>query len=371
MKPTDPHSAPGRSKSPANRPSRRDDRPDLREASSGRRVKRSPRPPALIDSEAPPLTERLAALSEQIRLRLLRLLERDELSVGEVAKVVQLPQSTVSRHLKLLADAGWLMRRAEGTASYYRLLHDDLPAESRELWNTVRRQFADSAQLREDDRRLDSVLAERSADSMAFFGRVAGEWDAIRVDLFGPDFTPRALLGLIPHEWTVADLGCGTGNIAELLAPLVRHVIAVDQSAPMIKAAKKRLRGHKNVEFVRGDLLALPQEDASVDAATCALVLHHLDDPAGALAEMRRIVRPGGTALIIDMQEHDRTVYRATMGHKRLGFSEEEIDSLLEDAGFESRRVIPMPDSAEGKGPGLFIATGRAPDTPDTKTRKD
>lgn len=308
-----------------------------------------------------PLTDRLVALSEMLRLRICRLLEQLELSVGEVAKVVQLPQSTVSRHLKVLADAGWLQKRAEGTATMYRLLLDDLEAPARALWQTIRGQLEGDLLVAEDLRRLGAVLAERRTDSLAFFGRVAGEWDKVRQELFGSLFTTRALLALLPRSWVVADLGCGTGNGAELLAPFVGEVIALDQSKPMLDAARKRLASLSNVRFVDGPIEAIPLDSGSVDAAVCLMVLHHVAEPVEALSEMRRIVRPGGVALVVDMLEHDRTEYRHTMGHRHLGFPPEAMREMFRRAGFEGARILPLPGDPDARGPGLFAAVGEAP----------
>lgn len=308
------------------------------------------------------VTERLSALAEPIRLRILRVLETQELSVGEVSSVVQLPQSTVSRHLKMLNEGGWLARRSEGTATFYRLTLDDLPIEARALWLAVRDQLGSSADLAEDARRVQSVLAERRADSQAFFGRVAGEWDDLRTQLFGDRFTQAGLLSLVNPTWAVADLGCGTGNASELLAPYVQRVMAVDQSEAMLAAARKRLTGQPNVEFVAGSLDRLPLADASVDAAVCVLVLHHLDDPGAALREMRRILRTqhgGGCGLVIDMLEHDRAEYRHAMGHKHMGFSKARVLGMLKDAGFTFTTHRDLPGDPGGKGPGLFVAVGR------------
>lgn len=308
-----------------------------------------------------PVTELLAALSEPVRLRLCRLLEREELSVGEVANVLQLPQSTVSRHLKVLSDGGWLLKRADGTATMYRLVLDDLAIDARALWITVREQMGDSAELREDLRRLESVLEDRKADSSSFFGRVAGAWDDLRTQLFGSSFTAPALLALLPRDWTVADLGCGTGNAAELLAGRVRKVVAIDASDVMLRAAKKRLGATKGVEFRQGPLERLPLKDASVDAAVCVLVLHHVDEPEYATREMRRIVKPGGRVLVVDMFEHDRREYRHQMGHKHLGFSESRARAMLERVGLTRVRVDALSSWPDSKGPSLFVATGDAP----------
>lgn len=309
------------------------------------------------------LTDRIAALGEIVRLRMLRLLEREELSVGEVAKVVQLPQSTVSRHLKVLADGDWVVKRSEGTATFYRVVLDDLPQEARGLWVVVRTQLeaGEGGELAEDLRRLASVIAERREDSQAFFGRVAGQWDDVRTELFGSRFTPMALLTLLPREWTVADLGCGTGNAAEVLSPVVKRVIAVDQSEPMLAAARKRLAGRDNVTFARGELERLPLANAEADAAVMLLVLHHVEDPARALAEMRRVVRPGGAALVLDMVEHDRQSYRHTMGHRWLGFGRGAMERLLQDAGFSGVRYQALPSDTQAKGPGLFACTAYVP----------
>lgn len=307
-----------------------------------------------------PLADRLAALSEPLRLRLARVLASHEMSVGEISRVVQLAQSTVSRHLKVLLDAGWLEKRAEGTATLYRLVLDDLNVEARAIWVAVRDQMehAGDPVNAEDDRRVRTVLTERRTDSVSFFGRVAGEWDALRAEMFGGSFTALGLLGLLPREWVVADVGCGTGNGAELLAPHVREVIAIDQSGPMLEAAKKRLKGFSNVRFADGPIEALPLRDASVDAAVCLLVLHHVREVDDALRELFRVIRPGGRVLIVDMFEHDRETYRHTMGHVHLGFRGEALTAGLERAGFRGARVTPISSAIEARGPGLFAAVG-------------
>jgi ArsR family transcriptional regulator len=316
------------------------------------------------------LVDRLTALSEPVRLRLLRLLEKEELSVGELARIVQLPQSTVSRHLKVLSDGGWIVSRSEGTSTLLRLVRDDLEEPHRALWHTVRDQMSPGAELEEDNRRLIGVLNERRGDTQAFFGRVAGQWDGVRQELFGDRATVQSLLALLPQHWTVADIGCGTGNAAEVLAPLVSRVIAVDQSEAMLGAAKKRLKGIENVEFLRGDVEKLPLKDSSVDAAVCVLVLHHIDDPTIACAEMARILKPGGVCLIVDMVEHDRVQYKHAMGHRWLGFGIPELVRLLGAAGLSDVRFSVLPAEADAKGPGLFACTARkAAEKPATSGR--
>ncbi len=307
-----------------------------------------------------PLSEHLSALSEPLRLRVCRLLEQQELSVGEIARIVQLPQSTISRHLKVLGSSGWLQRRTDGTAALYRLDGEMLPATAQALWQAVRETVTRDVQAAEDDRRLERVLAERRTDSQSFFSRLGGEWDAVRDELFGRAFAGRALLGLLPRHWTVADLGCGTGAATALIAPFVASVIAVDQSETMLEAAQARLAGAANVRCVAADLEALPLETSSVDAAVCMLVLHHVENPGAVLAEMRRILRPDGTAVVVDMAAHQRQEYRQTMGHRHLGFAEGEMAGLLTAAGFWAGRIVHLPAEAEARGPSLFVATALA-----------
>lgn len=304
------------------------------------------------------LTERLALLSEMTRLRLLRLLESEELGVGELGSILQLPQSTVSRHLKSLLEGGWIVRRSEGTASMYRLVADSLGQDARELWQLARKQLGTPAQVRQDETRLKQIIAKRETDTIAYFGRVGGEWDAIRTELFGTSFVEEALLALLPPNWIVADLGCGTGDMAARLAPLAHTIHLVDMSKAMLTAARKRLAAHKNIKFHHGDLTRLPLEDASVDAAVISLVLHHVNHPSTAIREAARIIKPGGRLLVIDMLDHDREQYRQTMGHKWLGFNPHDIAAWFSAAGLDSLRTSQLHPDPSAKGPDLFAIAG-------------
>jgi len=307
------------------------------------------------------ISELLGALSEPLRLRALRALEREELSVGEVCRVLQVPQSTVSRHLRTLLDSGCVVSRTEGTSTFYRLVLDEMTPQARDVWLALRAPLSETLEAGEDRRRLDAVIAERREDTKAFFGRIAGEWDLVRNELFGDRATLRALLPLLPPTWTVADLGCGTGNAAELLAPCVKRVIAVDQSPEMLTAARARLAGCENVEFREGSLEQLPMGEGEVEAAVCVLVLHHMTDPGLACREMARVLKPGGVLLIVDMIEHDRTSYRHTMGHRWLGFGVTEMIRFLASAGLERTRFLTLAAETNAKGPGLFACTAYKP----------
>lgn len=299
---------------------------------------------------------RLAQLGDLARVRLLRLVEQAELGVGELAAAAQLPQSTVSRHLKALHEHGWVVKRTEGTASYYRLLSTALDDDLRRLWETTRDRVSPNPDFADDTARLAEVLAARRTDSQAFFGRVGGEWHEMRSELFGTGFGAEALLGLLDPAWTVADLGCGTGDAAERLAPIVERVVAIDREPAMLEASRRRLERFGNIEYVRGDLADLPLEDGSIDAAVLMLVLHHVVDPASVLREIHRVLRPDGRLLVVDMVAHSREDYRHDMGHHHLGFDEETARGWADATGFARtswRRLRPDP---RGRGPGLFAA---------------
>jgi ArsR family transcriptional regulator len=183
------------------------------------------------------------------------------------------------------------------------------------------------------------------------------------MELFGDEFATRALIGLMPAAWTVADLGCGTGLMLASLAPHVERVIGVDASEEMLAAARTRLEGVANVDLRRGSAESLPIETSSVDAATMMLVLHHLASPGAAIAEAARILRPGGRLLVVDMTPHDREEYRQQMGHVWLGFSEEQMKRLLTQSGLSAPRVQALPPDDDAKGPGLFAASAQKTET--------
>ncbi len=311
-----------------------------------------------MNTRAAAIHDHLAALADTTRSRILLLLDRHELTVSEICGIVQLPQSTVSRHLRALADGGWVGGRAEGTSHPYAMTRD-LDAAARRLWQLVREQVGQTAAAQQDARRLQSALADRRTRSQEFFSSSAGHWDRVRTDLFGDRFHLAALAALADAAWVAGDLGCGTGQMTAALAPFVSRVIAVDASAAMLQAAKKRLRGLDNVDLRRGDLEDLPIDAGRLDLALLTLVLHHVTEPGQALSEVARVLKPGGRVVIVDMLPHDREAYRQQMGHVWLGFEEATLRAMLADAGFGEVRVVPLPTDPAAKGPALFVATGR------------
>ncbi|MBP7572191.1 MAG: methyltransferase domain-containing protein, partial [Acidobacteria bacterium] len=264
--------------------------------------------------------------------------------------------STVSRHLKLLADAAWVASRREGTSRYYSLPLDDLDPSQRQLWSLIHAQVSQTAEAVQDQARLKSIVAERRSKSEAFFSSAAGQWDRLRADLFGRHSHLPPLLALLDPGWVVGDLGCGTGQVTEALAPFVGRVVAVDTSGQMLEAARARLAHLPNVESRPGTLERLPLDDGELDVGLLILVLHHTADPSRVLAEAARVIRPGGRVLVADMLPHDHDEYRQTMGHVWLGFGERQIERWLAATGFEGVRWHPLPVEPGVKGPGLFAA---------------
>jgi ArsR family transcriptional regulator len=307
-------------------------------------------------AEAQPLLDSLSALADATRCRTLFVLERQELTVSELCAVLQLPQSTVSRHLKTLADAGLVVSRRDGTSRYYSLAPDDRGAQAR-IWEVTRAALATSPGAAADARRLDRVLARRRETSQQFFASKAGQWDRLRDGLFGADFAVGALVGLVPDTWTVGDLGCGTGATTARLAPHVARVIGVDASSEMLAAAADRVADAPNVDLRHGTLEALPIDNGVLDAAVMMLVLHHLPTPAAALTEAARVMKPGGRLLVVDMVPHEHEEYRQQMGHVWLGFAEDQMRRLLSQAGFSKVRMHGLAPADDAKGPGLFVAT--------------
>jgi ubiquinone/menaquinone biosynthesis C-methylase UbiE/DNA-binding transcriptional ArsR family regulator len=302
------------------------------------------------------------SLADPTRLRLLCLIEQHELGVAELCDILQLPQSTVSRHLKVLNDQGWVRGRRHGTTNLYRSIQDEVEPTARRLWSLTREQTDRWATVRQDNLRLTRRLQQRREDSQSFFAGAAAQWDKLRVELYGSAFTQAALMALLPSDWVVADLGCGTGQCTFDLAANVAQVIAVDQSAAMLKAARRRTDGLDNVELLRGDLDAVPIEDGRCDAALLLLVLTYMPSVDAVLAEAARVLKPGGKLVVVDLMRHDRDDFRRQMGQRCMGFEPDELERRLLASGLQAARVRPLPAQRGVKGPALMLATAMSPE---------
>jgi len=281
----------------------------------------------------------LRALADPTRLRLLALLEREELSVHELQEITRLGQSRISTHLAQLAAAGLVRSRREGRRTFYRLA-GDLNGEAGTLVRSALAGAADLPQAADDATNLRRVLQWRRDQAQLSFHQVAGRFDRV----YGPGRSWQALgqflLRIVP-PLVVADLGSGEGLVSELLARRCRKVIAVDNSERIVAYGRARARkiGLRNLEFRLGDLQDPPIEEASVDLVLLSQALHHAEDPARALHSAWRILKPGGQVWILDLLQHNFEKARELYGDRWLGFTEGQLQRWLEEAGFRNVEV--------------------------------
>jgi SAM-dependent methyltransferase len=305
----------------------------------------------------PRVFDRMSALGDIARGRLLLLLEKGEFTVSELVLISQLPQSTVSRHLKILSDDGWVTSRASGTSRYYKMA-GSLDSAAYELWGLVRPDVAAAGSAEADDERSLAVL---SARSRKFFSSVAQRWDGVRAELFGSGSEMFPLFGLLDPSAIVGDLGAGTGHFSARVAPFVGGVVAVDASEQMLEAARIRLDRAPNVDLRRGELENLPIDDGELDVAVLLLVLHYVVDPELVFAEARRTLKPGGRVVVVDMRGHSREGYPEEMGHIWPGFDEAQLAGWHQDAGLADFAYRPLPARPEASGPPLFVTSASRP----------
>jgi ArsR family transcriptional regulator len=303
----------------------------------------------------PAIFEDLTTLADATRGRMLLILERQELTVSELCAVLQLPQSTVSRHLKTLADSAWVTSRRDGTSRYYTLALDERDAHTRRLWSLLREQIAVTPGADQDARRLKGVLGRRQSKSEEFFASAAGQWDRLRRELFGGASALHALPALLDSSWIVGDLRCGTGETSAALAPSVARTIAVDRSGDAAGGAPPAARraGRRDPSRRSQALPIAGRARRGGHDARPALRA----DPGAALREAARTLKPGGRLVVCDMLPHDREEYKQQMGHVWLGFGDDQLRRLLAAAGFDHVRVVPLPVDPHAKGPALFAAS--------------
>ena len=315
--------------------------------------------------QAPPTDwiTRFRALGDETRLGLLCALLAEELSVGELSEVMQVGQPGVSRHLSALRDAGLVLARKQGATTYYRIKPGD-PLLEGLVGADLRRRAALLGLVP----RIERVVARRRAKAEAFFDQQAESWDAIRSQLLDHAAGLSSLVPLIPRGLTVADIGTGTGGMLPQLAEFAEKIVAVDISKEMLRRAKARAKslGLANVDFIKADLRALPIENATVDVAFATLVLHHAPNPSAALNEMARILKPGGTLVVVDLVAHSHDWLRDEQGDVWLGFGEGDMLEHLSRAGLLAThfKIVSQVDAGK-KGANhplkLFVASGNVP----------
>ena len=294
----------------------------------------------------------LRALADPTRLRIMRLLADMELAVGELAQVLGQSQPRVSRHIRILCDAGLAERRREGSWVFLRIAigADRAPplgaAVARLLAAGEGEDAGFAARCAEDRRHLAAIRSAREAQAQAYFARHATEWDTLR-SLHSPDGPVEAALeGAIEGPLgAVLDVGTGTGRIAELLSPRADAVTAFDKSPEMLRLARARLQNLPagKVALEQGDFTALPFAEGAFDTVLFHQVLHYAQEPEAVLAEAARVTRPGGRIAIVDLAAHAREELRTAHAHARLGFSDEQMLALLTTAGYAPTPPLAIP----------------------------
>jgi len=280
------------------------------------------------------MLETLKALADPCRLRLTAVLLSGEFTVQELTRIMGMGQSRISRHLKILTEAGVLTVKRQGTWSYYRA------AEENGFFSAIRPAFKHGIkalpQRAEDLAAVAIVLEERRRRSQEFFDRHARQWDDLARTLLPLPEYRRQLLEQLPEGVTVLEIGVGTGGLLTELAARATQVIGVDHSPAMLEEARRRLldRGVSGVELRLGEMSHLPLPDASVGCVVANMVLHHAADPQAVLTEIRRVVALGGLLLLADLARHEREEAREQLADQWLGFEEEELRSWLTTAGF-------------------------------------
>lgn len=294
------------------------------------------------------------ALADETRLRLLVILYDKELNVNELVTVLSMGQSRVSRHLKILTDAGLLTSRRDGLWVFY-----SVPQ------NTPEREFVDAiipfvrkeGLFQEDTAMANAVLEERTRQTQQFFNTIAEDWDTLVTEVLGSFSLKDTIAALMPPCQTACDLGCGTGNVLEALLTKATTVIGVDGSPRMLEIAKKHFPDNPNISLRIGDLSHLPLRDGEADFVCLNLVLHHIPQPLEILREVNRVLQPQGHLVITDFARHTDERMRTQYGDHWLGFTKDDLEKFLFESGFSLRNIQETPIQ---RGLSLFIIQAQA-----------
>ena len=278
----------------------------------------------------------LRALGDATRLRLLATLAQAELTVQELTDILEMGQSRISRHLKILAEAGLLAVQRQGTWRYYRCQSEQEPL--RAFWPVLAPGLRELPAAAVDLARLQTILERRRQASHEFFERHANQWESLAERFLPVENWRPALLSTLPPRGVLLDLGVGTGALLPALCNGSRQILGVDQSPAMLGEARRRVAAQgleAEVELRLGEMAHLPLADAAVDAALLHLSLHHADRPQATFAELGRVLRPGGQLVILDLQRHELEWAREELGDQWLGFAREDLTAWLTATGFE------------------------------------
>ncbi len=301
------------------------------------------------------------ALADPTRMRLVALLDGHEYTVSELCDILQQSQPRVSRHLKLLAEAGLVSRQAEGTWAYYRLTQGVLAQRCASLVDLVDRRDGETFR---DGERAETVRRRRDEEAGAYFERIAGEWDELRAIHVADRLVEQAVLDALPAQadLRVLDLGTGTGRMLEVVADRAAHGVGVDLSPKMLQVARARLEaaGHRHLRVQHGSISDLAQPRASQDVAILHQVLHFVDEPAPIFEEVARVLVPGGVLVIVDFAPHELEELRTDFAHRRLGVRDEDVRRWAAGAGLFVDRHVQLAPQKQGDGRSLTVSLWRA-----------
>ncbi|WP_457551035.1 ArsR/SmtB family transcription factor [Desulfobacula sp.] len=277
------------------------------------------------------------ALSDNTRLRLLYILQHYELNVNEIVLVVDMIQSGVSRHLKILLDSGLLTSRRDGSFTYYSAAKNNITRSLILLLENRPYQEDITCQDLEKSREMIKIRQNRTK---RFFKYIAPQWDRLKREVFG-NFDLNAMIKKkILFHGNISDLGCGTGELIESLCHDTSHkLIGIDSSPEMLEQARLRLSTIDNAELRLGELEHLPMKNREIDTAIMTMVLHHISQPELPIAEAYRVLKPDGQFILSDFQKHDQEKIKEIMGGSWLGFEKEKIKTWLTDAGFHLKEL--------------------------------
>ncbi|MEM9332631.1 MAG: metalloregulator ArsR/SmtB family transcription factor [Pseudomonadota bacterium] len=293
----------------------------------------------------------LRASGEPTRLRLLMLLSESDLTVSDLTEILGQSQPRISRHLKLLSEAGLLERYQEGAWAYFRLVDQGIGAGI--ITSLIAQVDADDSQVARDQERLAAVRKRRSERAAAYFSKSASEWDTIRslhVDEAKVEAAMRQMVGSEPFD-AMLDLGTGTGRVLELFSDIYEKGVGIDASRDMLSVARSRLDDAQlsRVQTRQGDLYILPTQANSFDLVTIHQVLHYLEDPGVAIREAAKALKDDGRMLIVDFAPHELEFLRTDHAHLRLGFDNEQMQNWLNEAGLQPQEYHQLASKGGGK----------------------
>lgn len=272
------------------------------------------------------------ALSDITRIRIYNILLHHELSVNELVLILDMGQSRISRHLKILTDSGLLKCRRNGVWAFYSADFSEVTGNFTQI---IKCYFEEEPSLNQDLLRALQIIEDRSHKTKQFFNTIAHKWDLLKQDILGSFDLNSAIVESVDQCLAAADLGCGTGELISYLKKYSSRVIGVDSSSSMLGEARKRFLGENGTVDLRlGELEHLPLGDAEVDLAVISLALHHLSQPQLAISEACRILKPGGTLIIAEFDRHDNETLRKTYGDRWLGLTEKEVGSWISENSF-------------------------------------